>query len=228
MHDRVQGHGKPRSLSGSLVRWFVVLSASLFALGPVSIVFYGETVPMALPFIVIPIAKVMLLAGAVWALPAALIAYKLAKDEGLSPFRHAVLGAIYSVAFLLPWFYHVFVTILGRPLLSDFARLGYVILYATWLLGPIAGTSGAMFLHTIMYESGGEYILPRMTLPLIVMSLTWIVSLSMLTTGREGPEILSDSPLPSLRHTVPLILAAASVLAYWYLFRFYPAWAAYQ
>ena len=76
------------------------------------------------------------LPGLVWSPFAAAITWRIAQKQGLSGGRYALAGAASSIFLLLHWPL-LLVTLLSGQVPVRMARLCYVLLYSTWLLGPI-------------------------------------------------------------------------------------------
>lgn len=83
---------------------------------------------------------VLFLAGLVWAPVAGLISgvsAAVSSRNGGIALRNAVKGGFYSMLFVFPWIYLIFRTY-GKTAPTALVRLGYVVIYISWLFGPIA------------------------------------------------------------------------------------------
>ena len=75
--------------------------------------------------------------GLVWAPFAGLVCARAARARGLNPWRYAIVGAVYSALFFLPWIY-LLSKIRAKPLRGHTIATGYLFVYGLWLFGPIA------------------------------------------------------------------------------------------
>ena len=82
-------------------------------------------------------AIIVLTIGIVWSPVGALLCGIVAWKRGMSTARYALAGAFYSALFILPWIYFM-LRLLDRKAPTDLVRLGYVVIYISWLFGPIA------------------------------------------------------------------------------------------
>ena len=74
--------------------------------------------------------------GLAWAPVGAVIYAIEGKRKGESPIRHAVIGAVSSLLFFIPWFF-VRKWVDRQNLPVDSVVLVYAFLYLAWMLGPI-------------------------------------------------------------------------------------------
>ena len=70
--------------------------------------------------------------GVLWAPFAMVICGAIARTRGLSVVRYAGAGGIYSILFVLPWFY-LLVRMFGVRPQHALVQLGYMFLYLGWL-----------------------------------------------------------------------------------------------
>lgn len=83
---------------------------------------------------------VLFLAGLVWAPVAGLISgvsAAVSSRNGGIALRNAVKGGFYSMLFVFPWIYLIFRTY-GKTAPYPIVIIGYVVIYISWLFGPIA------------------------------------------------------------------------------------------
>ena len=90
---------------------------------------------MFAPFFIIAYIGIAIVAGLFWTPIGASVCALIAWRRGLSPYRFAVAGAVYSALFFLPWAY-LAARMLGWVIPKPLAALPYVVLYASWLQGP--------------------------------------------------------------------------------------------
>lgn len=112
--------------------------------------------------------------GLLWAPFAMVICGAIARTRGLSVVRYAGAGGIYSILFVLPWFYLV-VRMFGAKPQRALVQAGYIFLYLGWLAGPIIG--GAVFIDITLTPAEWDPDLAgpmRMVRPYIARALTWI------------------------------------------------------
>lgn len=114
----------------------------------------------------------MFAAAAVWAPFGALVCSLIAWRRGLSPYRYAVAGAVYSALFFLPWVY-LAARMLGWVVPKPLAALPYVVLYAAWLQGP-AQFNYELWAYEEAYRSAWRFAW-------LANMLTMIVSLLLMT-----------------------------------------------
>lgn len=108
----------------------------------------------ALAFFVLVGAIIVLTIGIVWSPVGALLCGIAARKRGLSTARYAIAGAFYSALFILPWIYFM-LRLLNRKAPNDLVYLGYIIIYAAWVLCPIFiyfAMAYIFFTHTSRFD----------------------------------------------------------------------------
>ena len=108
----------------------------------------------ALAFFVLVGAIIVLTIGIVWSPVGALLCGIAARKRGLSTARYAIAGAFYSALFILPWIYFT-LRLLNRKAPNDLVYLGYIIIYAAWVLCPIFiyfAMAYIFFTHTSRFD----------------------------------------------------------------------------
>ena len=83
-------------------------------------------------FVMAGMTMVFAFLGVVWSPFAALVCYIIAHFKGYPKLRFTIAGAVYSVLFILPWFYLV-TWMFGRRLPRILAGLCYLFVYVAWL-----------------------------------------------------------------------------------------------
>ena len=147
--------------------------------------------------------------GLVWSPFAFYIVYRRAYRYNLSPLRYGIIGAIYSILFLMPWF------ILFRRMRGDDFPIGFtfVICYLFWVLGPISST------FSLAMISDGNNLEATIVLATgLVMSIMLIGSLWR-NISLSGMDI-SIETLPEYGYIVPFIGVMASELMILGILRF--------
>ena len=99
-------------------------------------------------------AIIVLTIGIVWSPVGALLCGIAARKRGLSTARYAIAGAFYSALFILPWIYFM-LRLLNRKAPNDLVYLGYIIIYAAWVLCPIFiyfAMAYIFFTHTSRFD----------------------------------------------------------------------------
>ena len=112
--------------------------------------------------------------GLLWSPFAMVICGAIARTRGLSVVRYAGAGGIYSILFILPWFYLV-VRMFGAKPQHALVQAGYVFLYLGWLAGPIIGGTILIDgeLATVERDLDAAGLIGRMP-PDIANALTWV------------------------------------------------------
>ena len=127
-------------------------------------------IPLLLTVYILPLG----VAAMIWTPFGALICAIIAWRRRLSPWRSAIAGAACSALFLLPWVY-LAARMLGWTISKPLVALAYLVLYATWGLGP--------FRFTYIVWSEGRDPYPALWLCAWVLNaLAMAVSLLMMTT----------------------------------------------
>ena len=116
--------------------------------------------------------------GIIWSPFAAYIAFRRARRRGLAPVRYMLIGVLYSILFIVPWF-----ILIGK--MDDIKATGWALwtLYICWMFGPIA----MIFVDNtiIVHDSSVNHL----AIPLgIVMILMWIGSLVWLAVSKESSD----------------------------------------
>ena len=116
-----------------------------------------------------------------WVPFGALISRRLARARELPVRRYAVAGAIYSATFFLPWLYLV-IRMRNRTIWNPAIWFVYFVVFAAWLLGPIAVTveqtdiavkySGGFPFRSLLFVGGA-----------LAMSIAWCSSLFLLVSN---------------------------------------------
>ena len=106
--------------------------------------------------------------GLLWSPFAAAITHYQAQRHGLVGFRYAVVGAIYSVFLLAPWFY------LNSRVSGDERIVPggwtFILLYTSWMFGPIV----SLWILNESYHGSGTNVT---TIVFWVMLAAWIASM---------------------------------------------------
>ena len=126
------------------------------------------------PFLITAFAALVGLFGLAWSPIGAGLCALAARKNGLSAGRFAVAGAIYSSLLFLPWVY-ILLRILGRVPSASLLRLGFVLAYGTWILGPLAF---ALTEWLIVEEMAFAVLLP-------INAVTLVMSMTALTRRRK-------------------------------------------
>ncbi len=148
--------------------------------------------------------------GVLWSPFAAVMCFNKAESAGLPSIRYALMGALYSVLFLMPLIY-LTARMDDKRTPKGLVVLGYVLLYGViWLVGATTGVANVVsfFLdvagsHVSEWEQNGI----ALTVYLVYI-LSLIVSLFMLFnpppngTGRRFHETL-----PPFAYILPFVLA---------------------
>ncbi len=157
-------------------KWVGIIFLALFAIS--MLVGLGTFVVIAAYVVISPAMLLIAAIGLVCAPFAAMVSWKAARKRRLKPGLYLVMGAMYSVAFLLPWLY-LTARLRGNAFPPNAIRIGYFVLYATWLLGPISFWGTFVILAAL---DGFDYIgiaaYSAMTILFVIMSLAWIISLT--------------------------------------------------
>lgn len=97
---------------------------------------------MEIPLVVIVVwiglvsGFILIVVGALWSPFAGLICANIARNKGADILRYRKEGTQASLHQFLPWLYVVSL-MRERPVSEQVVRLGYIIIYALWFLGPI-------------------------------------------------------------------------------------------
>ena len=139
--------------------------------------------------------------GVLWVPFAAVMCFNKAELAGLNSTRYAVVGALYSVLFLMPLI-HLSARMDGKRVPEVLVVLAYVALYGgIWILGATAGLGFAL--------SGASGWVKGISIPILSINvLSLIVSLAVLA---HAPEDSTDESyretLPSFAYILPFALA---------------------
>lgn len=158
--------------------------------------------------IVLGCVLLVALLGMAWAPFAALICALVARTRGLSPYRYAVAGAMYSSLFLLPWVYLV-TSMYGRTIPVILVRLTYVLLYGVWLCGSVLYTA-VFTVFDLVPDIYSQDQIRTLLISLLFNSLTLIVSLRLLIykSSRRSLDYGDSSEqdmLPGLIYILPFV-----------------------
>ncbi len=155
------------------------------------------------PIISLWIGALMAFFGLLFAPVAAIYCSRLARRNGLSPKRYAIMGGVYSLMFFVPAVYLI-ARLRGRIASRKVIRIAYIIVYFYWILGPI----GLAFLMAII-GGGGEMFL---ALLLLIIASAWHI----IHTDQEAwrmPKTLSPPVIPGYAYLAPFLLAYLSSIA---------------
>ena len=163
---------------------------------------------VALPFFV----PITMFIGPLWAPFAGLACAIRAPSIGRSRVRYAVLGALYSALFLLPWIYLI-ARMYGKKLPKAFIWSGYIVLYVVWLCSIILNLIVAFASHP-----GKDHLWDFTNLDVIISMavftvlwvnvITWVVSMLKLYNGHQRSAFQSDSEdsiLPNRAYILPFM-----------------------
>ena len=123
-----------------------------------------------------------------WVPLSAYICARIAHNRGLSARRYAIAGAAYSMLFFFPGLYFV-MQMRNKTVWKPAIWAVYAVLYAGWLLGPIALTLAIVGLSVGTVGLGAFPSVLLLSL-FLAMSVAWCISLFRLL----------KRPLPSGRH----------------------------
>ena len=147
--------------------------------------------------------------GVLWSPFAAVMCYNRAALAGLNSTRYAVVGALYSVLFLMPLIY-LSARMDGKRVPKALVVLGYVVLYGgIWLGGAIAGLAASFSFSFNFGFGGGSGLANGIAIALLcINALSMIVSLAILA---QAPEDSMDKgyreTLPPFAYILPFALA---------------------
>ena len=111
----------------------------------------------------------------VWAPFGALICALIARRRGLSSRRYAIAGAACSALFFMPWVY-LTARMSGRATPKPLVVLSYVLLYASWIIGP------ELYIYSLSSLVVGVLPGSLWVFVWLVNALTLIASLLLMTT----------------------------------------------
>ena len=137
-------------------------------------------------------------ASIAWAPAGALFCALIARGRGLSPRRCAIMGAVCSALFFLPWVYLV-IRMSGRRVPKIVVVLAYAVIYASWLQGA------AQFSY-FLWRSDGSYIRLGTWLFNIAMIIASLALIMYIRGKGRG-----DSPHPARLAPFVGLLCSASV-----------------
>ena len=119
------------------------------------------------PFFVLVIFYMLAAIGLLWSPVAAYTCARVARSKGVDARRYAIAGAIYSILLFLPWIY-LWSKLRNKPLRGITVAIGYVLLYALWLIGPIS------FMAILAGSDQSQSIAALVMLAMLVISLVLI------------------------------------------------------
>lgn len=157
---------------------------------------------------------VLPIVGVLWAPFAALICARIARKKGLSVWRYAAAGAVYSALFFWPWVYLI-ARMHNKSIPSVLIHLFYILVFLAWL----PGTTTATFVNAFGRPAVESYV---MFAGVILNIVTWFIALRRLL-GRRGIDIRNctsdsrSSTLPSIDYLTPI---AGAVVWMVFLFSF--------
>ena len=169
------------------------------------------------PFKALFVGLIILGLGLAWVPLSASICARIAHNRGLAERRYAIAGAAYSMLFFLPWLYFV-MQMRNKTVWKPAIWAAYAVLYAGWLLGPIALTLGLLGLSYGTFNGWGALSVLFMGL-FLAMSLAWFISMFRLlkrhlTSGRHAAIGQTGQAVDSLITEVylaPFLLCFASI-----------------
>ena len=152
-----------------------------------------------------------------WAPFGAMIAARLSRRGSAGNRNYAVIGAAYSVLFLIPWLFLV-MRLRGYRVSKPFIWIAYTLVYGGWVLGPIGiGAFAVAATLGITYDVVGAryWAIAAFT----ALSLAWCISLYLLLdntlvlgrrkdNGKDGNGVIGGIYL------APFWLFLASVLTF--------------
>lgn len=149
------------------------------------------------PAFVLALLYLLSVIGLVLSPFAAIGMFRMAGDRGLDPTRYAILAALCSVLFVLPWLYMVAI-VRGRRF-----PIGRVLItfYIVWLIGPIYNS-----FFILGTSAGGTWL----GMAGIIMGLAWVISLLWMVVSDPYDRSLRCALLP-LKHIVPFACMFVSV-----------------
>ncbi len=170
-----------------------------------------------IPVYLLPI----MLIGPLLAPFAAATCFIIARSRGMRPMRYAVVGALYSTLFFLPFCYLV-ARMYNRSVPSGYIRVGYVYIYLVWLFGSVLYNLFLMF----AYHPGRHHILDFtnvwvLTAYLIIIVICVnLIALSISITKLENSHrnylehtsCVSSSVLPRKAYIMPFVYTFVSLL----------------
>ena len=131
---------------------------------------------------VIGIASFLAFVGVAFAPFAAYISWNTARHNGFQPVHCAIAGAVHSIFFLFPWFYHLQRIGNGQIPSSGIVLLGYTVNYAAWLFGPIS--------LTFFYMSAEQELVPEVSTA--IMCILWAVTLCIQLVKYVSSQLSAD------------------------------------
>ena len=162
---------------------------------------------VVIPLFVFPFMVLLAALGLLWAPFGALICALTAKSRGLSIRSHAIAGAVYSILFLVPWFY-LWAWQRNRPLSAFTSGSGYFLLYGLWIFGAIGEIAVLLLTHSGYNPSGagtsdGMWALMAVLVAMLILSVSLLVIAGM---ESYSPNI-HGGRIPPLRLPSPLYLS---------------------
>jgi multisubunit Na+/H+ antiporter MnhG subunit len=149
----------------------LVVSSVIAGVGIVVTQSWRITSPFEILLVELIISGICLL----WAPLGAHICARIARNRGLPVKRYAVAGATYSILFFFPWLYLIML-MHNKTVWKPAIWAAYVILYAGWLLGPIALTLAIVGLSVGTVGLGAFPSVLLLSL-FLAMSVAWCISL---------------------------------------------------
>lgn len=168
---------------------------------------------VSIPVVVFTVMLLVAVLGLLWAPFAALSCAFIAGKRGLSARRYAVAGAIYSILFLLPWFY-LLAELLNRRLPGFLIRLGYAVLYIGWIVGIIG--LAFLFIITSAYTSAGGYVFLGAGIVMVFLSW-WQLAFAEIFDSSRG-RLSRQSLLSRFFYLSPFIYAYSNTLLFFVAF----------
>ena len=116
--------------------------------------------------------------GLLWVPFGALICALTAKSKEQDIRKYAMAGAVWSILFLVPWFY-LWAWQRNKPLSTSAVGSGYVLLYGFWIFGAIGEVAALLLTHTGYNASGagisgGMWVLMAVLVAMLILSV-WLL-----------------------------------------------------
>ena len=184
---------------------------------------------ISVPFVVIPFLAGWIALGLAWAPFAAFISMRKARRLGLNPLKFAALAFVLSLFFIFPWLYlnesldgTESLELRGESLTDRIVAYAPFVLYACWLLGPIAKLGFLLGATTVVpYTPADEQISElqiselRLTVVVSLMLLAWVGSLIQLRNRGPGQrkQVTPTYLAPDYVRIMPFVYAFLSTIA---------------
>ena len=179
------------------------------------LVVYGT--PFVTAGILGSLVKVLAVLGLLWAPFAAFTAARTARSQGLPAGRFALVGGIYSVLFIAPWWF-LMLTMRGKHLHGGRVTVVFVLLHAAWLIGlfglaligAIVVWAAEIFAWPDGLSTGANDLRVLFVFNAIAIGVSW--GSSLFVTAKLPAVEISKNATIQIRYVLPFVLCYISMI----------------